>query len=148
MSRVSRPPCASPAPHGMAFPPPRVLRGGRGFLLVVAVLLSACATIQPGQDPLVVRTEQFLKVSPAIYDTALAWASRNSSSMSPATLKMVNDFRVAFPVAYRTTDAALQVYKSNGTGDVLGQITALRDLIVQMNTIVKAFGGPDLLEAK
>jgi len=101
--------------------------------------------VQPGQDLLVVRTEQLLKVSPAIYDAALTWASRNSSSMSPGALKMVNDFRVAFPIAYRTTDAALQVYRANGTGDVLGQVQALRDLIVQTATIVKALGGPDLL---
>ena len=123
----------------------------RGFLAVVLVLVvSGCATVQPGQDATVVRVEQFLKIAPTIYDQALTWASRNSSSMSPATLKMVNDFRVAFPVAYRTTDAALQVYKANGTGDLMGQIAALRELIVQMNTIVKAFGGPDLLpqEAK
>ncbi len=109
------------------------------------LFLLSCATIQPGQDPLVVRTEQFLKISYPIYDQTMSWAQRNASTMSPGALKLVNEIRVAFPPLYRSVDAALQVYKANGTGDVLGQISALERLITQMATLVSALGGPDLL---
>ena len=134
----------------MAFPPPRVLRGCRGLLLVFVLALSACATIQPGQDPLVVRVERVLKVAPTIYDQTMSFAQRNASTMSPGALKLVNEIRVTFPPLYRSVDAALQVYKANGTGDVMGQIVALERLITQMATLVSALGGPDLLpqEAK
>ncbi len=118
----------------------------RGFLAVALVLVvSGCASIQPGQDATVVRVEQVLKVAPTIYDQTMEWAKRNASTMNPKTLEIVNKLRVAFPPAYRATDAALQTYKANGTGDVLGQIAALRELILQMTTLVSALGGPDFL---
>lgn len=107
-------------------------------------LLSGCATLAPGADPVVVRTEQVLQAAPAVYDAGMTWCEGHVAQLSPASLKVANDVRVAFPHAYRAADSALQLYKAGKGGDPLGQLAELERLTRELMTLVKLAGGPDL----
>ncbi len=106
--------------------------------------LAGCATLQPGQDPIVVRTEQALKASTPIYDAGMTWCEQNAAKLPPAALKLANAIRVDFPPAYRAVDAGLQLYKAGKGGDPLGQLAELERLTRELLTLVKLAGGPDL----
>ena len=121
----------------------------RSLVVLVAVLaLVGCTTVAPGSDPIVVRTEQTLKISSAIYDSGMTWCEGHAALLSPAMLTLANQIRVDFPPAYRATDSALQVYKSTKAGDPLGQVAELERLIHELMTLVKLAGGPDLTGGK
>ena len=113
-------------------------------VLSALLLLSGCATLAPGADPIVVRTEQALAASTPIYDAGMTWCERNVPKLSPAALKLVNEIRVMFPPVYRSTDSALQLYKAGKGGDPLGQLAELERLTRELLTLVKLAGGPDL----
>ena len=133
-------PCA-PSPAQSRVPGQRV---GLLSLGALVLLLAACATLAPGTDPIVVRTEQTLKIGSAVYDAGMTWCEGHVSALSPAALKLANDIRVAYPPAYRATDSALQLYKAGKGGDVLGQMAELDRIARELMTLVKLAGGPDL----
>ena len=112
--------------------------------VALIIVLTACATVAPGSDPVVVRTEQTLKISSAVYDAGMTWCEGHVAMLSPAALKLANEIRVAFPPAYRATDSDLQLYKAGKGGDVLGQMAELDRLARELMTLVKLAGGPDL----
>ena len=111
-------------------------------LLVLA--LASCATLLPGEDPVVVRTEQTLEASLAVYDAGMTWARANPSLLTPEAAKVVNGIRVGFPPAYRSLDSALQLYKAGKRKEILAEMDEVRTLIEQLLLIVRLAGGPDL----
>lgn len=126
----------------------RLLHRGRGLLVVPALftllLFSACATLAPGADPKVVRTEQALEVSLALYDAGMTWCEGHPAKLSAEAAKVAEGIRVGFPLAYRTTDSALQLYKAGKGGDPLKEVDELERIARQLVELVKLAGGPDL----
>jgi hypothetical protein len=108
-----------------------------------------CATIQPGQDTTVVRTQQTLAIGQYVYDHGMTWCKANAVNLSPAGLQLVNKVRVEFPLAYRTLDTALDLYKAGKAGDLQAALARFTELVGLIEGLVSSFGGPDLgIEAR
>lgn len=124
------------------------LGGGRTLAalpaLLLALTLASCATLLPGEDPIVVRTEQTLEASLAVYDAGMTWCKANPQHLTPAAAKVAETIRTAYPPAYRSLDSALQLYKAGKRKDLLAETDEIRKLIEQLLLIVKLAGGPDL----
>jgi hypothetical protein len=114
------------------------------FVLAIALLAGACATLAPGEDPIVVRTQQTLAIGQDVYDWGMSWCTANAGKFSPAGLALVNDARVKFPPAYRTLDTALDGYKAGKTADLQGALEAFNSVVTQVQVLVLNAGGPDL----
>lgn len=115
--------------------------------LFMVVLFTACAAVAPGNDPVVVHTQQTLAIGQAVYDTGMAWCTANAGKLSPSGLALANKIRVDFPLAYRALDTALDVYKAGKAGDYDTALKNFTGLVAQLSTIVTLAGGPDLQAA-
>ena len=113
-------------------------------VLLLVVLAAGCATLLPGEDPIVVRTEQTLEASLAVYDAGMTWCKANPQHLTPGAARVAETIRTAFPPAYRSLDSALQLYKAGKRKDLLAETDEIRRLIEQLMLIVKLAGGPDL----
>jgi hypothetical protein len=118
--------------------------GAAGAAIFLLAVLSACASVAPGEDPIVVRTEQTLEASLAVYDAGMVWCKANPQHLTPAAAKVAETIRTGFPPAYRSLDSALQLYKAGKRKDLLAETDEIRKLIEQLLLIVKLAGGPDL----
>lgn len=116
----------------------------RALPVFFALLVASCATLAPGEDPIVVRTEQTLEASLAVYDAGMTWCKANPQHITPAAASVAETIRTAFPPAYRSLDSALQLYKAGKRKDLLAETDEIRRLIEQLMLIVKLAGGPDL----
>lgn len=128
--------------------PRRASRGGRYLAMPLAVLLvlsiAACASLAPGADPIVVRTEQAMEASLAVYDAGMTWCRANPQHLTPAAAAVAETIRTAFPPAYRSTDSALQLYKAGKGGDVMAASDEMQRLASQLLLLIRLAGGPDL----
>lgn len=118
----------------------------RNGLLVALTVVSlafafGCGTLAPGARAEVVRIEQGLTISQAIYDNGLDWCRANAASFSPGALVVVNKVRTGFPPLYRAIDSGLQLYKA-GSGP-LPDTSEIDNLIAQLEGLIAAVGGPD-----
>ncbi len=114
------------------------------LLTVVMVAGASCTTVAPGEDPVVVRTQQSLTIGQNVYDTGMAWCKANAANLSPAGLALANKIRVDFPLAYRALDTALDTYKAGKTGDLQTALDRFTELVGQIQGLVASFGGPEL----
>lgn len=127
----------------------RERRGAAIALAFCLIFASNCATIAPGQDPIVVQTERVLKAAPAVYDAGMSFAEQNKATIPVGTLKVFEVIRVNFPPAYRGLDSALQTYKA-AKGDPTAVLQArdeVQRFVDQILALVRANGGPDLTPA-
>jgi hypothetical protein len=113
------------------------------FLLVV---LSACATLAPGADPVVVRTEQALEAALAVYDGGMTWCEGHPAKLTPEAAKVAEAVRTGFPPVYRSVDSGLQLYKAGKGGPP--DPAELNRLVLQLAELVRLAGGPDLTGGK
>jgi outer membrane PBP1 activator LpoA protein len=126
-------------------------RGGRLAAvpaLFLALALASCATLLPGEDAIVVRTEQTLEASLAVYDAGMTWCRANPAHLTPEAAKIAEAIRTGFPPAYRSLDSALQLYKAGKRKDLLSETDELRRLVEQLLFLVRLSGGPDLTGGK
>ena len=112
--------------------------------LFLAVALVGCATLAPGEDPVVVRTEQLLTMATPVYDSGMAWYFANAERLSPGAREVFERVRVGFPPAYRSLDSALQLYKAGKRKELMNEFAEVQRLVEQLLSLVKALGGPDL----
>lgn len=123
-------------------------RRGASLLVAAALLLTlgACATLAHGADPVVVRTEQALEVSLAVYDAGMTWCESHPQMLTADAAKAAETIRTGFPPVYRATDSGLQLYKAGkGAAPNPGE---LNRLVAQLVELVRLAGGPDLTGAK
>ena len=124
-------------------------RGVPTLLLALALVLAVgCATLLPGEDPIVVRAEQTLEASLAVYDAGMTWCKANPQHLTQEAAKVAEAVRTGFPPAYRSLDSALQLYKAGKRKDLLSESDELRRLVEQLLLIVRLAGGPDLTGGK
>lgn len=116
------------------------MRAARRIAPVLLILAVACATVGTG-DPVVVRAEDALSNSLAVYSNAMSFHFKHSTQESPAVYKTFEAFRVKFPVAWSALDTAKRSYqkdKSGGTSTIEAAITALVELL---STVQPLIGG-------
>lgn len=111
----------------------------RVILLLGAAVLSACATLAPGSDPVVVRTQDVLVQSMHLYDSLTQWHRAHSREESPEVYAAIERLRPAFPKAWRGLRDALNVYRASKTRDT----TALRTAGLKFLDEVAALGPED-----
>jgi hypothetical protein len=111
----------------------RSRRGARAASAVLALALwtVACAHLGLG-DPKVVRAEDVLSNSLAVYSAAMDWHFKHSTAESPAAYKAFEAFRTNFPAAWAALDNAKRGYqydKSQGTATLDASLNALSALV-------------------
>ena len=82
--------------------------------LLAIVVLQGCASVAPGSDPVVVRTEQALKASDEIYRQAMEfWFTPGvAPALSTPVSKALEAVRVGFDPAYKAVQGTLDTYKA------------------------------------
>jgi hypothetical protein len=114
---------------------------------VLVLFVLGCASVAPGNDPVVVHAERVLIAAPGIYDSGMTWAEKNKATIPVGTLAVLEGIRKDFPPAYRTADAALQLYKaakSKDAADLLAKASAIEDFLSKLSGLIAAAGGPQL----
>lgn len=121
--------------------------GGGSRLVAVALLVfvAACASIAPGEDPVVVRAEQALAGSDAIYKDALAYwfAPGVAATLSPGVSRVFETVRTGFDPVYKDAQKALDTYKAakvavaaGKTGDPAAAQAALSEAVGKLGALV------------
>jgi hypothetical protein len=108
------------------------------FLALILVLSVACASVGTG-DKVVVRAEDALSNSLAVYGNAMSWHFQHSTTESPAIYRIFEDFRVKFPIAWQTLDNAKRSYqlnKANGSASIDAALSALSALIATVTPFI------------
>jgi len=112
----------------------RVLPRGSAAALVL-VLLVGCATLAPGADPVVVRTEQALRSGDALYADTMAWwfAPGVAPTLSRDVSRVLDKVRTGYDPLYKDVQRALDTYKAvrravdaGQAGDTMRALTELR----------------------
>lgn len=96
----------------------------RASIFIVIVISISCATIVPGSDPVVVRTQDVLTQSMHLYDGLTQWHRAHSREESPEVYAAIERLRPAFPKAWRGLRDALDVYRASKTRDTAALRTA------------------------
>lgn len=112
-------------------------------ITVAAILLSACAAATFREN-----AEDFLRVSPVAYDTAMTFAKENKAKLPLETLKVFEAVRVQFPPAYRAFDSALAAWIAAGSKGDPVEVKKLQAevdrLLKQLDALMVLNGGPNL----
>lgn len=116
----------------------RAVMRGLGWalaLLVLPLFASSCALIRPGDDPIVVRTQDVISNSFDAWDVAMDIHAANSTRESPQIYAAAEKIRTGFPPLHRALRNALKGYQGATTKDpeklrlavlgILGDIEAL-----------------------
>ena len=113
------------------------------LLLLVLGVLSGCASVAPGSDPVVVRAQQALRAADAIYREGMAYyfTPGVAATLSPGTVKAFEAVRTGFDPAYKTAQSALDAYQAGKRKDVIAEMAALAKL---MNAILPYFVHPNI----
>lgn len=115
-----------------------------GFVAALALLLAACATLAPGADPVVVRTEQAMAVGQFGYSAAMQWCADHAAVFTPAQLAVVNKVREGFPHTYYALQSALDGYKAGKTHDISAALSDFSLVLGQVYALVVSMGGPNV----
>ena len=86
-------------------------------MLCVVALVTGCALIRPGDDPIVVRTQDVISNSFDAWDSAMDVHAAASASESPAVYKAMEQLRTKFPASHRAVRDALKAYQAAKTKD-------------------------------
>jgi hypothetical protein len=83
-------------------------------LLVLLLIVSSCATLAPGADPIVVRAEQMLAGGDAIYSEAMAYYYKPgvAATLGRDAVPIFEAFRTGYDKPYQSTQKALNTYKA------------------------------------
>ena len=82
-------------------------------LSVLCILLVGCAAIKPGNDPVVVRAEQTVKVAFEVCDSFLQWEHANRATVPPEIQTYATALRDSGPIAFKTARTLTKAYKQN-----------------------------------
>ena len=92
-------------------------------VVILAGILSGCCILKPGQDPLVVRSEQAMRALYVTTDTFLEWEYKHRAQV--AYLKPVADkLRRHVPGVLAVAADALRAYKANKSPENKATLTA------------------------
>lgn len=86
-------------------------------LLPLLFTLGGCASMAPGSDPIVVKTQDVLTNSLTLYETTMDLHFKHSAQEPPDVYKALEKVRPAFPRAWRALDVSLTTYQAAKTKD-------------------------------
>lgn len=107
-------------------------------LFLVVGLLTGCAAIRPGDDALVVRTQDVIDNSFTAWDAAMDIHAEHSTSESPAVYRAAEKVRTKFPPAHRALRDALHVYQAASVKDA----ARLRNTVLAFLDDIEALAEP------
>ena len=117
-----------------------------GILVVVA--LSACATLQTGADPVLVRAEQTLEISFTTIDGLLFVEKYHRAELEkvvPNAHQVAETLRVRAPEALRAATRAIDVYRIHRTpeakADLATWLAVVQQLAYEAQRILASYGG-------
>jgi hypothetical protein len=84
------------------------------FAAIVAIaILAGCASLHPGQDPVVVRAEQTTQISFEVLNQFVTWERANEVLVGPDVNRFANEIRLHAPVWFTRVRELTKVYKAN-----------------------------------
>lgn len=86
-------------------------------VLAIALIVGGCATLMPGDDPVVVKAEDVLANSLTLYEQTMTLHYAKSTEESPELYKAAETVRVVFPPAWRGLNTTKEVYRLAKTKD-------------------------------
>jgi hypothetical protein len=111
-------------------------------LAALLVLGAGCAQLQPGNDAVVVRSEQVQQTIFDVVDTFLAYEKANRDALwaiNPGVKKAADDLRRTFPLANATALNMLDAYKHNRTLENKVNLMTALAVIEQARTEAQAW---------
>jgi len=153
-SRGASPRRPIPGARGGAFLAVATGRTGRGLgrgiidgapiaaLVLALAVLTGCASLAPGEDPVVVRTEQALSVGDAIYKDGMAWwfIPGVAEGMRSEVNLVFDAVRTGFDPVYKDVQSALDTYKAVKRAVVAGQSGDQAAALAAVNNAVAKLG--------
>jgi hypothetical protein len=107
------------------------------FLMAAMGLgLVGCATVAPGEDPVLVHAQQTLSGATPIYGAAMKFYFANAATLSPQLTAAFEKIRTGYGPAYKALDDAVDAYKAGKKPDLAGLEAALSQLIADASTLV------------
>jgi len=87
----------------------------RYVVILLALSLAGCASVAPGEDPVVVRTEQMLASGDAFYVDAMQYYNTPGvvEKLGRDGVRVFETFRTGFDKPYYVLQAALDLYKAS-----------------------------------
>lgn len=112
--------------------------------LFLALALAGCATLAPGADPKVVRTEQALASADVAYAVVMEWYFRPGvvPLLKPDQIKALELVRTGYGPAYAAVQGALDGYKAGRAEGLTEKKAALKALLEEAGKVLTAHAGP------
>jgi len=107
-------------------------------LLGVILISTGCATITPGSDPIIVKTEDVLVNSLSAYETAMSLHYAASERETPDVYRAAELIRSTFPPAWRGLRAVKESYRLAKTKEP----AKLREAVLLFLATLEADGPP------
>ena len=111
-------------------------RPAAALIILTILSLTACQTLAPGADPVVVHTQQFQTLTGGAYQSIMAWwrLPGVAERQSPSTNRALDKLRTGFPQAYRSVDSALDRYKASKEAGIRKEMAALAALFGELSS--------------
>lgn len=106
------------------------------FAVVLALLVSACATARPGEDLVLLKAEDIRIQSRVLYDHVMSWHDSHSTEETPAVYQALEKVRKAFPTVHKPYVDTLKSYKAAQARDP----EALRASVLRFLADIEALG--------
>lgn len=100
-------------------------------VLILAGILSGCCTILPGNDPLVVRTEQATRMLYSTTDKFLEWEYKNRAQV-PYLKPVADKMRRTVPGVLAVSRDALRAYKATKNAGTKADLVAALQPVEQL----------------
>lgn len=113
-----------------------------GVLLLLALLVSVsgCASVAPGNDPVVVNAQKGLAAADQVYDALMKFYFANSATLPVNVKGALERVRTGYDPAYKAAQSALSLYQSGKAKDFGDTFANLRHLLSDGAAVAKAFG--------
>jgi len=114
------------------------------LVCTLCVLCGSCASVSPGNDPLVVNAERTAKLAFNTVDAFLEWEYINRSLIGQDVTDTADSLREFFPENYATLRNLTKAYKLNRTAENRASLTtALRVVQTALNEALKYLPPPE-----
>lgn len=112
-------------------------------LVLVLLLGTGCASILPGNDPVVVRAQQTREIAFSTFDTFVSLEYRNRATLqklNPNFNEVADNIRVGAPKWFKSFDQVLVAYKSGKTpatkSKLDGAIAVIESALAEAQTYI------------
>ncbi len=112
------------------------------ILLSLAAILTGCATVKPGNQSAVVRSEQTLSIALAAVDSFLAFESKRRADVPASVQDVAARIRGKAPAAFESANRLRLAYKSNriagNEADLMAALAVVEAIVGEVRVWVPA----------